>query len=129
MVAKDDKIKFFACELESFIHFEPFFEKYGEFFAPDSVNLLYVIDLDDGGVFEYKGIKFTAFVLDESSVWNEVLEYTSLEKGDLKKLSSEEKIEKVYDEALATPSDAVNKTVDEMKSLIGETKKALMGAV
>jgi hypothetical protein len=129
MVSENEKVKFFACELETFGYFKDFFAKYGEYFDKDSINLLYVIDLDGNGTFEYEGVKFCAFMLDESSVWNEVLDYTSLEKGDLKKLSSEEKIEKVYDEILSTSHDTVNKTYDEMLNLMGNTKKALMGAV
>lgn len=129
MLSEDEKIKFFACELESFTYFEQFFEKYGQFFDAESVNLLYVIDLDGEGVFEYNGVKFVAFVLDESSVWNEVLDFFSLDKGDLKKLSNEEKLEAIFDEISSTPIDSVDKTYDEMKALIGDSKKALMGAV
>ncbi|WP_419764187.1 MAG: hypothetical protein ACNI28_10425 [Arcobacter sp.] len=129
MVSENEKIKFFSCELETFGYFKEFFTKYGEFFDKDSVNLLYVIDLDADGTFEYEGVKFSAFVLDESSVWNEVLDFASLEKSDLKKLSSEEKIEKVYDEVISTPQEEISKTYDEMVALMGNTKKALMGAV
>jgi len=129
MISENETIKFFACELETFEYFEAFFDKYEKFFNKDSINLLYVIDLDANGVFEYKGIKFCAFMLDESSVWNEVLDFVSLEKSDLKKLSSEEKLEKIYDELLSTPIDTTDKTYEEMKELMGTTKKALMGAV
>lgn len=129
MISENEKIKFFACELETFEYFENFFEKYGEFFDSNSINLLYVIDLDANGTFEYKEVKFSAFMLDESSVWNEVLDFASLEKGDLKKLSNEEKLEKIYDEILSTPLDSLDKTFEEMKGLMGDTKKALMGAV
>ena len=68
-------------------------------------------------------------MLDESSVWNEVLDYLSLEKGELKKLSNEEKLEKIYDELSTMSVEAVDKTYDEMKALMGNTKKSLMGAV
>ena len=129
MISENDKIKFFACELETFGYFEQFFEKYKDFFDADSVNLLYVIDLDANGVFEYQGVKFAAFMLDESSVWNEVLDYLSLEKGELKKLSNEEKLEKIYDELATMSVEAIDKTYDEMKALMGNTKKSLMGAV
>ena len=78
---------------------------------------------------KYEGVKFSAFMLDESSVWNEVLDYFSLEKGELKKLSNEEKLEKIYDELATMSVESVNKTFDEMKDLMGSTKKALMGAV
>jgi hypothetical protein len=129
LVNEDEKIKFFTCELESFAHLEPFVAKYKDFFAPDSINVLYVIDLDGNGTFEYEGIKFTALVLDESSVWNEILELVDLEKGDLKKMSAEEKIEEVYDAAKDADIDEASKTYDEMKALVGDSKKALMGAV
>ncbi|MGB5918032.1 hypothetical protein [Arcobacter sp.] len=129
MVSENEKIKFFSCELETFRFFKDFFAKYGEYFDKDSINLLYVIDLDADGTFEYEGVKFSAFMLDESSVWNEVLDFASLEKGDLKKLSSEEKIEKVYEEVLSTSIEPIDKSYDDMIALMGNTKKALMGAV
>jgi hypothetical protein len=129
IVVCDDKIKFFACELESFEHFKPMFEKYKEFFSADSLNILYVINLDGEGTFEYEGVKFTAYVLDESSVWNELLELADLEKGDMKKLSAEEKIEKLYEELLDSDTDETAKTYDEMYAMMGTSTKQLMGAV
>lgn len=130
MISQETKIKFFTCELESFNDFKPLFEKYGEFFDKDSLNLLYVTDLDGNGTFEYEGIKFTAFMLDESSVWNEVLDLASLEKSDMKQFKKQEaKIEKVYDELLTTDVEEAAKTYEEMCKLIGESSKQLMGAV
>ena len=129
MISENDKVKFFACELETFNHFEQFFEKYKNFFDKESIIILYVIDLDGNGIFEYEGIKFNAIMLYENSVWNEVLDYLSLEKGELKKLSNEEKLEKIYDELATMSVEAVDKTYDEMVALMGNTKKSLMGAV
>jgi len=129
LISDENVIKFFACELESFNHFKPMFEKYKEFFSPDGLNLLFVTDLDGNGTFEYEGVKFTAFMLDESSVWNELLELANLEKGDMKKLSSEEKIETLYEELLDNDVEEASKTYDEMCALIGESSKQLMGAV
>ena len=74
MISENDKVKFFACELETFNHFEQFFEKYKNFFDKESIIILYVIDLDGNGIFEYEGIKFNAIMLYENSVWNEVLD-------------------------------------------------------
>ena len=129
LVSDDSGIKFLACELESFNHFKPMFDKYKEFFTPESVNVLYVTDLDGDGTFTYEGIEFTAMMLDESSVWNELLDVASLEKGDLKKLDASEKIEKMYDEILDSDVKDTAKTYEEMCGLIGESSKQLMGAV
>ncbi len=45
-------------------------------------------------------------MLDESSVWNELIKLADLDKGDMKKLSA-----------------------DEMCAMIGESSKQIMGAV
>lgn len=129
MINKDEKIKFFTCELESFHHFAPLFEKYKEFFTPDGLNILYVTDLDGNGTFEYEGVKFTAIMLDESSVWNELVDLADLDKGDLKKMSAEEKIEAVYEGLLDCDVEESAKTYEQMCELIGESSKQLMGAV
>lgn len=129
MISENDKVKFFACELETFNHFELFFEKYKSFFDKDSIIILYVIDLEGNGIFEYEGIKFNAIMLYENSVWNEVLDFVSLEKGDLKKLSNEDKLIAIYDELASLEKEDTDKTFEEMKNLIGNTKKSLMGAV
>lgn len=129
MVSDDSGIKLLTCELESFNHFKPMFERYKEFFTKDSVNILFVTDLDGNGTFTYEGVEFTAIMLDESSVWNEILELADLEKGDMKKLSPAEKIEKVYEEVLDNDVTETPKSYEEMCELVGESSKQLMGAV
>jgi hypothetical protein len=129
LISDDSKIKFFSCELESFNDFKPLFEKYKDYFSSDGLHILYVTDLDGNGTYEYEGVKFNAYMLDESSVWNELLDLASLEKSDMKKLSSEEKIEKLYDELQDSDVEDAKKSFEEMCSLIGESSKQLMGAV
>ena len=125
----DDTIDFLACEMESFDYFEPFFEKYKAFLTPKSKVVLFVIDLDDEGVFEYEGVTFNAVVLDESSVWNEMLDMTGLEKSELKKATPAQKIEAVYEEAVDEDFALPSRTYEQMKALKSDTKKVLMGAV
>jgi hypothetical protein len=129
MISDENTIKFLACELDSFNDFAPLFEKYKDYFSADGLNILYVTDLDGNGTFTYEGIEFTAFMLDESSVWNELLELADLSKGDMKKLSASEKIEKMYEELLENDTKETAKTYEEMCELIGESSKQLMGAV
>lgn len=66
----------------------------------------FVTDLESNGRFEYEGIGFSAYMPDESSVWNELIKLADLDKGDMKKLSA-----------------------DEMCAMIGESSKQIMGAV
>ncbi|MGB5867275.1 MAG: hypothetical protein WBG69_05295 [Arcobacteraceae bacterium] len=130
LVSNNETMEFFACELESFHHLAPMVEKYKAFFSPTGLNLLYVTDLETDATFKYEGIKFTAFMLDESSVWNELLELADLSKSDMKQLKkNEEKIEKLYEELLESDTDEKAKTYEEMLTFVGESSKQLMGAV
>jgi len=91
--------------------------------------MIFVTDLDANGKVEYEGFTFNMFALDESSVWNELLDYADLSKGDLKKASAEEKIDTVYDEIKRTPLRISDKSYEEIKALQKAEGKVLFGAV
>lgn len=130
LVSNSDAIDFIACELESLDFFEPFVERYKDILSPNGLYVLFVTDLDGDGKFEYEGFTFYAFSLDESSVWNELLDHADLSKGDLKKASAEEKIDIVYDEIKGSTLRISTKSYDEIKALKNESKaKTLFGAV
>ncbi|WP_321471020.1 hypothetical protein [Halarcobacter sp.] len=130
MISEGETIKFFAAELESFHDLASMMEKYKGFFVSGGLYLLYVTDLEKAGTFEYEGVKFTAIPLDESSVWNELLELADLEKSDMKALKKqEEKIETLFDELSDSDVEEESKTYEEMLTFVGESSKQLMGAV
>jgi len=129
MATNSDKIDFIACELETLDFFEPFVEKYKEVLTPEGLYMLFVVDLDANGKFEYEGFTFYAFSLDESSVWNELMDHADLSKGDLKKLSPAEKIDAVYEGIKGTTLRISDKTYEEIKALQSSEGKVLFGAV
>ena len=129
LTSNSDKIDFIACELETLDFFEPFVERYKEVLSPDGLYLLFVTDLDANGKFEYEGFTFYAFALDESSVWNELLDHADLSKGDLKKLSPAEKIDEVDSEIKRTTLRISDKSYEEIKALQSSEGKILFGAV
>ncbi len=129
LVTDSDTIDFLACELSTLDFFEPFVEAYKEVLSPDGLYVLFITDLDSNGKLVYEGITFNIFALDESSVWNELLDHADLSKGDLKKASAEEKIDIVYDEIKRTTLRLSEKTYEEIKSFQRATGKVLFGAV
>jgi len=129
LVTNSEKIDFLACELSTLDFFEPFVERYKEVLFPDGLYILFVTDLDANGKFEYEGFTFNAFSLDESSVWNELVDFADLSKGDLKKLSPVEKIDTIYDETKTTDLRLKNTTYDEIKAYQSAKGKILFGAV
>jgi len=66
--------------------------------------------------------------LDESSVWNDLLELADLSKGDLKKMSDKEKIDEVCKEIKRSNLRVPEKTFDEIKAMQREGKLSF-GAV
>ena len=129
LVTDSDKIDFLACELSTLNFFEPFVEVYKEVLSPDGLYILFVTDLDTDGKIEYKGFTFNMFALDESSVWNELLEHADLSKGDLKKSSAEEKIDAVYDEIKSSTLRIKEKSYEDIKAAQNSEGKVLFGAV
>jgi hypothetical protein len=129
LTSSGETIDFLACELETLDFFEPFVERYKEVLNPDGLYILFVTDLDADGKFEFEGFTFNAFALDESSVWNELLDHADLSKGDLKKLSPAEKIDEVVNEVKGTTLRISDKPYDEVKALQSAEGKVLFGAV
>lgn len=129
LVSHSTKIDFIACELETLDFFEDFVARYKDVMSPDGLYIIFVTDLDGDGKFTYEGFTFHMFALDESSVWNELLDFADLSKGDLKKQSAEEKIDTVYDEIKATTLRIKEKSYDEIKAMQSAEGKTLFGAV
>jgi len=128
MTAGSDKIDFIAGELETMDFFEPFVEKYKDYLG-DGLHVLYIVDLDKDVSFTYEGVKFQAFVLDESSVWNELVELGDMEKSELKRMDAGEKIEAVADGVKGGGVSLPEVSYDEFKTLKTSAKAEKFGAV
>jgi len=116
-VSDDEKMLFFAGELESFDDFEAAFERYKGLFSPETLTAFYFSDIAGDAVFDYEGVSVHAFSLDESSVWNELVEAADLDKKELKRMGSEEKLDTIYDELKRTPLRAASKSYEEARAL------------
>jgi len=125
----DDTLSFFAAELVTMDDFEPMIEKYKEFFTPDTVSYLFIIDLDKPVTLEYEGLTFVCIPLDESSVWNELLDIADLEKSELKRMSTEEKTQTLVDEVKNSTTNYEKVDLEKFKSLQTEDAKTNFGAV
>jgi hypothetical protein len=129
LATNSDTIDFLAVELPSINLFEGFVAKYKDYLTPEGKYLLFISDINGKGKFVYEGITFYAYALDESSVWNEVLDYADLSKGDLKKMSDKEKIDAVCNEMKRTNLRITDKTYEEIKATQTAQGKLAFGAV
>ncbi len=128
-ISDDTKLLFLAGELETFDDLVPLVEQYKNILTPETLITLFVIDLDGNAQFSYEGLSIYAFSLDESSVWNELVDYADLSKGDLKKMNAEEKVDALYDELKKSKFRAKAVSYEEACALKSNKGKTLFGAV
>lgn len=128
-ISDEEKLTFFAAELVTMDDFEPMMEKYKDFFTPETLIYLFIIDLDKAVTLSYNGLTIYAIQLDESSVWNELLDIADLEKSELKKMSTEEKTDTLVSEVKKATVNFPAVDLDGFKALQTEDSKTNFGAV
>lgn len=100
-------IPMFACYLHSFEYLNLLVEVLGDALQSDGKYFLFCnnIDLSSKYRVPYRNAVFYVLPIDESTVYNELLDLLYLEKGDLKKQDSAGKIDTVADTALKFSAD------------------------
>ena len=98
----DPKLPFFAGYLLSFEHLKDVADVLGDALSAGGKYFLFCnnIDLSKKYQVPYKGAMFYVLPIDESTVYNELLELLYLEKTTLKKLDTAGKLDAVADAAL-----------------------------
>ncbi len=117
-------IPFLTAYLHSFEYLKPLAEVLGETLAPSGKYILYCnnIDLSKKYTVPYAGARFTVLPLDESGVYNEILELLYLEKGALKKLDTAGKLDAVADAALGFDESFPEITYEEGLKIMGPVR-------
>lgn len=96
------KLPFFAGYLLNFAHLKDVAEVLGDTLSAGGKYFLFCnnIDLSKKYQVAYAGARFYVLPIDESTVYNELLELLYLEKNELKKLDTAGKTDRVADAAL-----------------------------
>lgn len=95
--ATGDKLDFIACELESLAYLENLCEVLGSYLKADGKYFIFAgnVDISKKYMIEMNGITFYVLPLDEATVYNELLDLIGLERNDLKKLETADKLAKI----------------------------------
>lgn len=96
------KLPFFAGYLLSFEHLKDVAEVLGDTLKPGGKYFLFCNNIDLGKQYQValNGALFYVLPIDESTVYNELLDLLYLEKNELKKLDTAAKTDRVTDAAL-----------------------------
>ena len=120
----DPKLAFFAGYLLSFEHLQDVAEVLGDTLSAGGKYFLFCnnIDLSKKYQVPLKGAQFYVLPIDEATVYNELLELLYLEKGELKKLDTAGKTDRVADAALKFDVTFDNITYAEGLALMGPVR-------
>ncbi len=101
MACEGGKIVFFAGHAPSLAYLDMVMECLGADFTPQGRYFLFAgnVDISKKYAIDMNGIPFNVLPLDEATVYNELLDLFYLERGDLKKMSGEEKVDAIVDAA------------------------------
>jgi len=97
IAAEGGKTTFFSGHVASLAHLELVTDCMAADLVPTGKYFLFAGNLDISKKYQIdmNGIPFNVLPLDEATVYNELLDLFYLEKGDLKKMSGEEKIDAI----------------------------------
>lgn len=98
LLSREDKLTFAAGSLSKLSQLEDFVSMYKGDFAPEMQAIMYVVDLTEPLQVELEGIAFALIPMREGITWNELLDEAGLDKRELKKLSSADKVYAVWEE-------------------------------
>jgi hypothetical protein len=101
VTAEGGTIPFLACHVDSLAHLDLVKEVFGDYLVPCGKYFLFAgnVDISRKYLVEVGGIPFHILPLDEATVYNELLDLFYLDKGDLKKMGPEAKIDALADAA------------------------------
>lgn len=99
-----DKIVLLALHVDSLAYLDLVIETLGEQLSPTGKFFVFAgnVDLSKKYLVSHGGFNFNVLPLDEATVYNELLDLLYLERGDLKKMSSEGKVDAILEAALST---------------------------
>jgi hypothetical protein len=96
-----EALVFLSLRVASLAHIDLVREMFGSALTPAGKYFIFAgnVDISKKFMLELDGVSFHVLPLDEATVYNEILDLFYLEKGDLKKMSNEGKIDAIVNAA------------------------------
>lgn len=130
LLEKEGKLAMTAGSLDHLADFPTFVEKYKGDFASDMLGIVYVVDITKPMQVEAGGVNFALVPMQEGITWNELNDEAGLEKNDLKKLSSGDKVYAVWKELAGFKAKGDKVTMEQaMANVDASLKRIERGAI
>lgn len=104
LAVEGEAVSFLALHVDSLAHLDEVRATFGVALVPAGKYFIFAgnVDISKKYLLDLDGVSFHVLPLDEATVYNELLDLLYLEKGDLKKMSPEAKIDVIVDAAAKT---------------------------
>lgn len=89
-------VKLFAGSLDELQQLPLLAEKFGKDMGPDTLAIVFVVNLTRPMKVLLEGASYIAIPLTEGVTWNELSDIAALDKGDFKGLSAADKVQTLY---------------------------------
>ena len=129
LLSRDDKLILAAGSLDDIQDLSAFVDKYKADFAPDMKAIIYVVNITEPMQVDIEGITFALIPMQEGITWNELLDEAGLEKNDLKKKSSGDKVYTVWQELKGFAPKGEKVSLDVAMSRTADIKRIERGAL
>ena len=96
LLSRDDKLILLSGSLDRLEDLPALVEMYKGDFDPNMLAIIYVVNITQPMQVELEGINFALIPMREGVAWNELMDEGGLDKQDLKKMSSGQKVYTVY---------------------------------
>lgn len=96
ILASGDELKLITGSLDALQHFPSLLDKCGADLKPDTIAVLYTVNIDKPFVSTVNGATVVFIPLVQGMAWNELIDLAALEKGDFKGLSAADKVVTLY---------------------------------
>lgn len=97
LLSNNDKLAMISGSLDRLEDLPTLVEMYKGDFAPETLAIIYVVNITQPMQVELEGVNFSLIPMREGVAWNELMDEGGLDKQDLKKMSSGQKVFTVYD--------------------------------
>jgi hypothetical protein len=129
LLAAGDDLKLVSGSLDQLQHFSLLMEKLGADLKPDSVVVLYTVNIPDAFVAPVNGCKVVFIPLVQGMVWTELSELCGLEKGDFKGQGAADKVVTLHAALAQEKFKFAEKTVEEALTTTNNAKRENHGAI
>lgn len=129
LLSEGDHLKLLAGSLDRLQDLPALVSMYGDAITPETLAIIYVVNATAAMQVEFNGCNFALIPMQEGVAWNELMDSAGLEKSDMKKKSSGEKVMTLYKGLSGFKAKGESMSFDDALANTADIKRVERGAL